>query len=372
MRVTSSAECSCSLRCSAGTGYAQSTARRFASVQRSSGAAHAARQRAPARRLLVRLAASLQTQAPAGSVALAEGLAAWLEQRGVPREKSNAVAACGADGALQLVTARPVARCVAAPARLCSLVLMSSLVSLRERPLGRRTPPRVLAPDCAVTWCTRRCGRRCEPAPRAWGRGQPLFSVPAGAWLAADAVARSPLGPLVAGLEPWLQLALFLLAERAAPRSPWRPYLDALPEECGAPLFWSDAELAELEGTQVLTSVRGYRRAPARPERERRAGGHSLCLPAVLHSVLLRCSGVLEVRGETYWFATTPSCVTGRPESSAFRAQLQAGGAHVRPRSGGCSVCQQAASARVTRAVCGRCPPSVSATCRGCQAWAVA
>jgi len=95
------------------------------------------------------------------------------------------------------------------------------------------------------------------------GRGQPLFSVPAGAWLTADAVARSALGPLVAGLEPWLQLALFLLAERAAPRSPWRPYLDALPDACGAPLFWSDAELAELEGTQVLTSVRGYRRAPA-------------------------------------------------------------------------------------------------------------
>jgi len=113
--------------------------------------------------------------------------------------------------------------------------------------------------------------------------------VPAGAWLTADAVARSPLGPLVAGLEPWLQLALFLLAERAAPRSPWRPYLDALPAACGAPLFWSDAELAELEGTQVLTSVRGYRRAPVRRERKRRAGG-SLWLPAALHSALLRCS----------------------------------------------------------------------------------
>ena len=110
MRVTSSAECSCSLRCSAGTGYAQSTARRLASKQHRSGAAHAARQRAPARRLLVRLAASLQTQAPAGNAAVAEGLAAWLEQRGVPRDKSNAVAACGADGVLQLVTARPVAR----------------------------------------------------------------------------------------------------------------------------------------------------------------------------------------------------------------------------------------------------------------------
>ncbi len=154
MRVTSSAECSCSLRCSAGTGYAQSTARRLASKQHRSGAAHAARQRAPARRLLVRLAASLQTQAPAGNAAVAEGLAAWLEQRGVPRDKSNAVAACGADGVLQLVTARPVARCLAAPARLCfaSLVLTSICKLLRKRPLGLRRPSRVLS-------CTRLCRR---------------------------------------------------------------------------------------------------------------------------------------------------------------------------------------------------------------------
>ncbi len=59
--------------------------------------------------------ASVQTQAPLGGVAAAEGLAAWLGQRGVPADKSNAVAARGADGLLHLVTARPVARCGQTP-----------------------------------------------------------------------------------------------------------------------------------------------------------------------------------------------------------------------------------------------------------------
>ena len=54
--------------------------------------------------------AGVQTQAPLGGVAAAEGLAAWLGQRGLPADKSNAVAARGADGLLHLVTARPVAR----------------------------------------------------------------------------------------------------------------------------------------------------------------------------------------------------------------------------------------------------------------------
>ena len=90
-------------------------------------------------------------------------------------------------------------------------------------------------------------------------RGQPLFSVPASAWINADAAKRSAIGPLVADLEPWLQLALFLLYEGGQPSSPWRPYLDTLPAQGVAPLFWSEAELKELEGTQVLLSVQGYR-----------------------------------------------------------------------------------------------------------------
>lgn len=90
-------------------------------------------------------------------------------------------------------------------------------------------------------------------------RGQPLFSVPASAWINADAAKRSAIGTLITDLEPWLQLALFLLYECGQPNSPWRPYLDTLPAQGVAPLFWSEAELKELEGTQVLLSVQGYR-----------------------------------------------------------------------------------------------------------------
>ena len=90
------------------------------------------------------------------------------------------------------------------------------------------------------------------------------MSVPASAWVTADTVQRSGIGALLEGLEPWLQLALFLLHESGQRASPWRPYLDTLPPEGAAPLFWSDAELRELQGTQVLLSVRGYRRGPSK------------------------------------------------------------------------------------------------------------
>ena len=62
------------------------------------------------RRLRTPVRAELQTQAPAGGTATADGLAAWLEERGLPSNKRSAAAVCGDYGALQLVTARPVAR----------------------------------------------------------------------------------------------------------------------------------------------------------------------------------------------------------------------------------------------------------------------
>lgn len=46
--------------------------------------------------------------------------------------------------------------------------------------------------------------------------------------------------------------------ESSNPASKWRPYLDSLPETLNSPLFWSDEELAELQGTQLLGSVLSY------------------------------------------------------------------------------------------------------------------
>jgi [ribulose-bisphosphate carboxylase]-lysine N-methyltransferase len=96
---------------------------------------------------------------------------------------------------------------------------------------------------------------------------QPLWLTPAAARAALVAGAKDPAAATAAvdALEPWLQIAVFLIAERArllaggAPSSPFSAYVASLPEELDTPLAWSEAELAELEGTQVLATALSYR-----------------------------------------------------------------------------------------------------------------
>jgi len=105
--------------------------------------------------------------------------------------------------------------------------------------------------------------RDCSP-------GEALVTVPDALWLSPEAVAQSPIGERVAGLEPWLQLSLYVLAEKAnpTPGGALRAYVDSLPSSLESPLFWSDEELAMLQGTQLLENVQAYkwvaRRAPGR------------------------------------------------------------------------------------------------------------
>ena len=94
-------------------------------------------------------------------------------------------------------------------------------------------------------------------------RGQSLATFPSSAWLTEQVVAKSSIGGLLQGLEGWLQIALFLLHERSSSGAAWEPYMNVLPKQPEMPLFWGDAELAELQGTQLLSSVEGYRRASA-------------------------------------------------------------------------------------------------------------
>jgi hypothetical protein len=96
-------------------------------------------------------------------------------------------------------------------------------------------------------------------------RGQALASFPSTAWLTEQVVAKSSIGSHVQGLEGWLQIALFLLHERSAAQPAWGEYLASLPAQPGMPLFWTEAELSELEGTQLLSSVQGYRRVCRHP-----------------------------------------------------------------------------------------------------------
>lgn len=92
------------------------------------------------------------------------------------------------------------------------------------------------------------------------GAGEALLTVPEAAWVSPQAACQHPrIGKLIAGLEPWLQLALLLLAERGNPGSSLAPYIASLPSAPDSPLFWSDEELRLLAGTQLLELVQGYK-----------------------------------------------------------------------------------------------------------------
>jgi hypothetical protein len=88
--------------------------------------------------------------------------------------------------------------------------------------------------------------------------GEALLSVPEGLWLTPERAQRSSIGSLISGLEPWLQLALWILAEGDDKTSPIYPYVSSLPATIDSPLFWSADELRALEGTQILESTNSY------------------------------------------------------------------------------------------------------------------
>jgi hypothetical protein len=90
--------------------------------------------------------------------------------------------------------------------------------------------------------------------------GDAIISIPQANWLTPEAAVKALPGSAVAGLEPWLQLALLLLHERSkGSSSPYKGYIDALPPVLNTPLFWTDEELALLEGTQLQQSVMAYK-----------------------------------------------------------------------------------------------------------------
>ena len=89
--------------------------------------------------------------------------------------------------------------------------------------------------------------------------GQCLLNVPDSSWISLQVVANSPIGDSVASLEPWLQLALFILHGLSQRDSDWSQYVLSLPTSLDVPLLWNEDELDLLEGTQLLSTVQGYR-----------------------------------------------------------------------------------------------------------------
>lgn len=107
-------------------------------------------------------------------------------------------------------------------------------------------------------------GKLCLVATRPTSKGQTLAAIPQKAWLTQQTVSDSPIGVFVEELDGWLQICLYLLHEQSKQQSAWGPYMASLPKEVDLPLFWSEQELQELEGTQLFTSVEGYRCRPNR------------------------------------------------------------------------------------------------------------
>jgi len=90
--------------------------------------------------------------------------------------------------------------------------------------------------------------------------GETILQVGDAAWLSIEAVKKHPLASAVAGFEPWLQIALILLAEKfGSGKSEWAAFISSLPEQLDSPLFWNEEQLGMIKGTQLLQSVMGYK-----------------------------------------------------------------------------------------------------------------
>ncbi|KAL3367651.1 hypothetical protein AABB24_008814 [Solanum stoloniferum] len=86
-------------------------------------------------------------------------------------------------------------------------------------------------------------------------KGETVLGVPKRFWINTDTVAESEIGNVCTGLEPWISLALFLLREKWKDDSKWKYYMAVLPESTDSTIYWSEEELSEIQGTQLLSTT---------------------------------------------------------------------------------------------------------------------
>ncbi|KAK9119172.1 hypothetical protein Scep_017265 [Stephania cephalantha] len=92
-----------------------------------------------------------------------------------------------------------------------------------------------------------------------FSRNEVVVEVPSKVWINSDTVAASEIGGLCGGLKPWASIALFLLREKGREDSPWRSYIEIMPSGNDSTIFWSEEELSELQGTQLLGTTVGVK-----------------------------------------------------------------------------------------------------------------
>ncbi|KAH7857348.1 hypothetical protein Vadar_011592 [Vaccinium darrowii] len=91
-------------------------------------------------------------------------------------------------------------------------------------------------------------------------RNEVVLEVPKKFWINPDTVSASEVGSVCGGLKPWISVALFLIREKKLrEESMWRYYLDILPEYTDSTIYWSEEELSEIQGTQLLSTTLGVK-----------------------------------------------------------------------------------------------------------------
>ncbi|XP_074336067.1 ribulose-1,5 bisphosphate carboxylase/oxygenase large subunit N-methyltransferase, chloroplastic [Apium graveolens] len=95
-------------------------------------------------------------------------------------------------------------------------------------------------------------------AQRDISRNEVVLEIPKKFWINPDTVAASEIGNVCSGLKPWVCVALFLVREKLrGDESWWRKYINVLPEFTDSTIFWSEEELYEIQGTQLLSTTVG-------------------------------------------------------------------------------------------------------------------
>ncbi|CAI9096554.1 OLC1v1032733C1 [Oldenlandia corymbosa var. corymbosa] len=92
-------------------------------------------------------------------------------------------------------------------------------------------------------------------ATRDIAKNEVVLEVPKRFWINPDAAASSEIGSVCSGLKPWISVALLLLREKTREDSKWKHYFGVLPQYTDSTIFWSEEELAELQGSQLLSTT---------------------------------------------------------------------------------------------------------------------
>ncbi|CAK9183730.1 unnamed protein product [Ilex paraguariensis] len=96
-------------------------------------------------------------------------------------------------------------------------------------------------------------------AQRDIAKNEVVLEIPKRFWINPDTVLSSEIGNVCSGLKPWVSVALFLIREKLRDDSPWRRYIDVLPEYTNSTIYWSEEELSEIQGTQLFSTTLGVK-----------------------------------------------------------------------------------------------------------------